>query len=612
MKRYIENLTKKDKIIYLIFVVVTFIILLINLIFPTIYSFALVSILANFFLILVFREVLKLLKIKFPKKEKIAIVIAIISMYVFYIISLANRNFLYYSDFACYYNITLTSKERFATSLVEGIRYFRDSTWSGEYGNFLTFFPEAIFKLTNETINNYILSYILVYTPYLIVALSTLLKKLSKNLNIKKESLFFNIGLFSFLLFPILHATAIYGQPDFFGLAFIFLIIALTINYDFKQLQMDRLILILLITFMLTISRRWYLYWIVVYYLCYVIKILIDNMKDKDSLKIILKNIVIYGLVVIIFFLLTLFPLIKNILSNSMGDYSAFYLNGGIKTELLSQIDHTGYLMLLLMLIGIVYGIRTKKERLTTILNIIGYFLMIFLFTKTQNMGLHHSLILLPVYLYLLYLCLAYLLSIEKGIGSRYTLIFISIIFLNFIYGICLNTEDNLFTKVGLTVPNEENYSAYLQVANWLKENINEENNAYMICHNSKYNPDKFRNIFMPDKTIYNYLPYGSAVIGTHYFPYGLFDAKYILTVAPFESISMEYKYNDVFIQLVANNKFKLINTFTMNDSDTILVYERIQKVDETEKTLYLNALEEESEKYPDLYKNVIEAYTIN
>lgn len=612
MKKYIENLTKKDKIIYSTFIVLTLLILCINFIFPTTYSFFLISILANSFLILVFKEVLKLLKIKFTTKEKIAIVIAILSMYAFYIISLSNRNFLYFADFSCYYNITLTSKEKFTSGLIEGIRYFGGSTWSGEYGSFLTFFPEIIFKLTDETINSYILSYILVYTPYLIIAISILLKKLSKKLDVKKESLFFNIGLFSFILFPILHATAIYGQPDFFGLTFIFLIISLTINYEFKQLQIDRLILILLITFMLTISRRWYLYWIVVYYLCYVIKIFIDNVKEKEALKVILKNIMIYGLVVIVFFLLTLFPLIKNILFNSIGDYSAFYLNGGFTFELLSQVEHIGYLMLLLMLIGVIRGLKIKKERLTTLLSIIGYFLMIFLFTKTQNMGLHHSLILLPTYLYLLYLCLDFLLSIEKGIKARYCIIYISIILLNFIYGVCLNTEDKLFTKVGLVVPNEENYTAYIEVASWLKENINEEETAYMICHNNKYNPDKFRNIFMPDKKIYNYLPYGSAVIGTHYFPYGLFDAKYILTVTPFESISMEYKYNDVFKELVANNKFKLIVTFPMNDSDTILVYERIQKVDEKERNLYLEALEEESKKYPELYKNVIENYVIN
>ena len=37
--------------------------------------------------------------------------------------------------------------------------------------------------------------------------------------------------------------------------------------------------------------------------------------------------------------------------------------------------------------------------------------------------------------------------------------------------------------------------------------------------------------------------------------------------------------------------------------------YERIEKVDEQEKNMYLEALEEESKLYPELYQNVINNY---
>ena len=611
MKDYLKKLSKKDKIIYSTFTILTIIILLINFIYPNSYSFTSISFLANFFLIIIVREVLKLLKVKFTKKELIGMTIIIILMYLFYIISILNRQFLYFFDYACYYNIGLASKEHFAISLLDGIRYFISSTWSGEYGNFLSFFPEIIFRFTNQTINSYILSYILAYTPYLIITLGILLKKLSEKLQVKKETLFFNLALLTTVLFPIFHATAIYGQPDFFGLAFIFLIISLTINYDFKKLEVLRLILLLLITFMLTISRRWYIYWIVSYYFCYLIGIIILNFKDKKSLKAIFKNICLYAIIVIIFFILTLFPMLKNILFGSIGNYSAFYLDGGFKTEMTSQLSHLGYLMLILMLMGAIYGLVSKKYRLLTILNVIDYFLMIFLFTRIQNMGLHHSPILLPNYLYFLYLCFIYFINTKESYDIRCCLVIFSIIIVNFLNGLLSNTTDNLFTKINLTVPSEENYPQYVEVATWLEEHINENEIAYMICHNRKYNPDKFRNIFMPDKTISNYLAYGSAIIGSHKFPYGLFDAKYILTIDPFESVSIEYKYNDVFKELVENNKFKLIEQFDMNDGFNILIYERTTKVDEEEISLYLDALNEESKLYPDLYKNVIENYEI-
>lgn len=609
MKVQLKTISKTDKILYSIFLITTIIIMLFCFIKPSIYSFALISVAANFFLILILRETLKLLKVRFTKKEKIIIISSIIAIYIFYIISILTRQFIYYSDFSCYYNIQLETEEKFASGLLKGIRFFGGTTWSGEYGNFLSFFPEIIFSFTNKTTNSFILSYILVYTPYIIVALSAIIKKIIEHLKIKKENQFFVMGILSFLLFPLYHATAIYGQPDFFGLLFVFLIIALTLKYDFKKIEINRLILLFLSAFMLTITRRWYIYWMLTYFICYIIKILITKLKCKEDLKIILKNIIIYGFIVALLFIITLLPMIKNILFGSIGDYSTFYLNGGFPSEVKTQISHLGYAIIIIMLTGIIYGLKTKKLRLSTILSIMQYFLTIFLFTRIQNMGYHHSLILVPIYLYWQYLFIYLIINITKELSIRYFILFIGLLTLNFSYGIMKNTTDNLFTKVPLTVENEQNYDEFISVANWLQENLNFSETAYMISHTSRYNPAKFRNVFMPDKTIYNYLPYGSAVIGTHYFPLELFNAKYILTTEPFEYISMEYKYNDVFKKLVLEGKFKQVKVFNMNNGFHILIYERIMPVDENEINLYLVALEEESKQFPELYKNVILNY---
>lgn len=611
MKAFLKKRTIYENTLYISFFITAIIALILGFIYPNSYSFAIISIPSNLFLIIIFHEIMKLLKIKFTKKQTIAIILAIIGVYIFYILSLLNRKFLYFSDFACYYHISLETEEKFSSSLFTGIRYLGGSTYSGEYGNFITFFPELVFRFTNRSASSYLLSFIIVYTPYLVLSISILLQKLIEKFEISKNDLFFNAALLTFLLFPILHATAIYNQPDFFGLVFIFLIMSLTYHYDFKKIDIPRLILIFLTTFMLIISRRWYIYWVLSYYLCYVIYLIISNIKDFKVLKQIIKNILIFGILAVSCILIVLFPMFKNILFGSIGNYSAFYLSGGFSGELSSQLSHLGYLPLSLMIMGIIHGLKVKELRLSTILSIAQYFLMIFLFTRIQNMGLHHSLILLPIYLYFLYLALRFIIELDSTMSFRYTLVFIAVISINFLNGLCNNTIDNYFTKVPLKVEDDENYDQYIEVGNWLKSNLTKENTAYMICHNNRYNPDKFRTMFMPDKTIFNYLPYGSAVIGSHYFPYGLFDAKYILTVDPFESISMEYKYNDVFKELVRENKFEKIKEFDMQDGHTILIYERVREVDEEEKNLYLEAIEEESKLYPELYKDVIENYII-
>lgn len=606
MKKYIN---KTDKILYLVFFILTLFILGISAINPNKHSFATISIAANLFLIIIYREIKKILNINFSRKEKIIISIIILLVYISFGINIYYRKFFYFFDYACYYNIQLSTAENFSTGLFNGIRTFIGSTWSGEYGNFLSFFPEIIFHFTNRTTNSFILCYTFIFTPYVITALSMYLKKIEEKLNIKNNNLFFVLALISFIVFPVYHATAIYGQPDFFGLSFIFLIIALTINYDFKEIDYVRLILIFLTTFMLIITRRWYIYWIISYFICYIVNLYLTNIKSKKDLIKITKNIFIYGIIVIILLIVSLFPMIKNILKSSIGDYSAFYLTSGFKGEIINQIRIIGYLPLLLMIIGIIYGLNKKDLRIKTLLSIVQCFLIIFLFTRIQNMGHHHTLVLLPTYIYWLYLCLNMILNETKTMAKRYCILYSLVLITNFIFSINNISTDIYFSYIPLKVNNDQYYENYVEVAKWLTEKLNENESGYLISHNTKFNPDKFRNINMPDKTIFNNLPYGSAVIGTHSFPTSLFTAKYVMTTTPFEHISIEYKFNDVFLKLVEKNKFKKIKEFDMGEGYKFIIYERIEKVDANEIDLYQKALEEESKIYPHLYKDVINQF---
>ncbi len=562
--------------------------------------FVLFSIAANTFTITLIRMIIKNNKIKWNKTEKIWIITSILVLYLFYFISVLGRKFIYYWDYACYYHIQLGVENFFNISLYEGLRDFVGSTWSGEYGTFLTFFVEIIFRFSKRTANAYVLSCVLLFIPYIVISLSILLKKIIKVFKIKNEKLFFPVALIMFMLFPIVHATFIYGQPDIFGIAFIFLIIALTIDYNFYKLDYEKLFEIGVITFMLLISRRWYMYFILTYYLNYGIYLILSNFKDKKKFKIIIKHILLYALVIAAFFLLTLFPLFRNILTK--GYNYGYYLYGGLKGEFISQISHLGYIFFFVIIIGIVYGIIKKKYRISSLILISEYLMTIILFTKMQNMGLHHSLLFVHIYLYFIYMFI--LLIMDKKI-----LIYLTICLgiTNFVFGIC-NTGTKVFTDVPLKTPKQEDYYQIKEVGSWLKKNLKDDN-AYMIAHNSIYNPDKFRTLYTPDTIITNHLPYGSAVVGVHYFPTGLFEAKYIITTDPFKNISMEDRYNNVFLKQVSRNKFKEVKRFDMKNGYNIIIYERIEKADREEAEMYLKELEDLSAEYPQLYKDVILNY---
>ncbi len=609
IKECLSKLKFFDRILGGCFVFLLFLIFLFGFLKLNDYLFFLLSLEANLFLIFIFRYILKKTNIKFNKIQKCMIFIGIFIFYLFYFFSIFKRKFIYYWDYSTYYNLQIFTDSAFNEGLMVGIRKFISSTWSGEYGNFISFFPELIFGFTSRTINAYVISCVVVFIPYIVLSLMIFLKLMAKKLESKKENIFIWISFTCFMFVPVLHSTFIYGQPDLFGLVFVFLIISLTLDYDFLKIDIDRFIVLIILTFMLLICRRWYIYWIFSYYVCYFLKLIIINRSDIRKLKLVIKNWFIFVIGAGVFFLITLLPMIKNIIFSDFGVSYKFYSAGGFGMELLNQIKHLGYIIFIFMLIGVGYGLIKSKYRLVTILNVIGYILMLFLFTRVQNMGLHHSLILLPVYLYFICLLVQLILLNDKLKSAIFGIVFVGCFLLNFLFGYYLVNDKMFFTDVPLRVENDKDYLQIEAVASWLKHNLSKENSAYMITHNNMYNPDKFRNFYMPDTTISSNIPYGSSILGVHKFPIELFKSRYVITSTPFVNTSVEEKYDFVLRKLVEMNKFELKKDFDMKNGYHILIYERIESFDREEAEIYLNVLKKESEMYPDLYQNVINEY---
>ena len=603
-----KDLLERNKIFLIIYGTIISLIVLLSLFNYNIITFFLISVLVNTFIINIIKEIKIVLKIEFTKIDYFIIIGIILLGYLYYGISLLTRNFIYYWDYSCYYNIQIETIETFKSGLIEGLRYFKDSTWSGEYGNFLSFIPEALFGITNHTPNSYVSSCILIFIPYITFSLSILLKKLFEIFKVEKKELLLGILLGCFMIFPVLHATAIFGQPDFFGLFFIFLIISLTLSYNFEKLDIERLVLLFILTYLLFICRRWYVYWLLAYYICYVISIIISNIKDKNILKNIIKNLSIFAIISIVIFMGTLHPLLKNIIESDFKNHYIYYMAGGFVGELFSQKNILGTAILLLIIVGYIIGFIKKEYRKYAINSFVQIFIIIFLFTRIQNMGYHHSLTLLPSYLFGIMILILFF---EKKKNYFVKYIVLGVFLLNFINGL-IGLNNPIFTDIKLKVPKQEDYKEIEEVATWLEDNLSEEKTAYMITHTDRYNPDKFRNIFKPDRTIEHYLPYGSAIIGTHVFPTELFTATYVITTTPFEVMSIEYKYEDVFELLVKEGTFSLEKSFDMKNGYHVLIYKRVKEVTKEEVEMYKDILKEESKEFPELYEDILNEYEKN
>ena len=558
------------------------------------YIFLLTSILFHVVLILIIKDIIKRNNILFSKKEIIFLILLIFVIIIIYSISIFTRKFIYYWDFSCYYNLQLDTIKSYQSGLITGIKQLVGSTWAGEYGSLLSYIPQVIFQFTNKSISFYLFSSVITIVPYLIISIGIFTKKI---LNTKKEYKFI-ISVLIISLIPLLHGTFIIGQPDLFGLVFIFLLLTITKDYNFIKLDIIKLLEILLLTLLLTMSRRWYVYWILTYYILYIIMILITN---KKQWKTIIKNILLYGIIVLIFYLVPLIPFFKNTLLNDYATSYQFYKNGGILEEVIRQIRHIGIIQLIMILGGVIIGCIRKEYRETSIISIIQLLLIIILFNRIQSMGLHHSLLFIPIYS-------IFIIILIDFIPKKSYLGLISIILLNFIISFT-NYTSIYFTDVKLIVEDDKNYNQLVKIENFLEKKLSNNNRAYMITHNDTINPDKLRNIKTPNSKVKKYLPYGSAIIGVHKFPIELFTSKYIITTTPYESISVDLKYNNVFKNLVEEKKFKRIKTYQLKDNIKLEIYERIEKVDEEEKEKYKEALKEESNNYKYLYEDIINSY---
>jgi hypothetical protein len=225
-------------------------------------------------------------------------------------------------------------------------------------------------------------------------------------------------------------------------------------------------------------------------------------------------------------------------------------------------------------------------------------------------MGYHHTLILVPVYLFLMLVCFAGVCRMEK----TWLLALSSVVVLGFgAVNTCvcaLSSADTLprvFSNAALIPPQRTDIAQIRKLNRWLVEHCSESESAYMIPHGYPYNPDVFRSCDYPDSSVSNILPYGSAVLGTHYFPDELLLAKYVLTCEPFCGISIAEKYNSAFLSEIPQNHFSEVTRFDMGNGYVFIVYERMQPTDQDEILFYKDYFSAEDKLFPEMFSGVLD-----
>ena len=576
-----------------------------------------------YFLIMCFYGTIKKVNFKSSKFFWSVACITMIVCFIMYLVNIINTKQIYTWDQRCYYNNQLDLNERFNQSFHSGIKRIIGSTYKEDYGYFLLSFTTLPFSFSNMTEYAFIITYAFWLILPVILIWLTNIENIIQKLNFKNEKIALIISAILLIVFPLLHKAAITGQPDIFGLFWIGLIVLLTFDYDFSKKDYTRWGMIILFSFLLAITRRWYIFFMIGYYLIYGIIMVLDALikKDKIVVKKVIRNELTFLIVASISLVILLFPIIiKTVKANYTVSYSDWKF-GGVKNELNRQEHFIGCIGLLFMLIGGIYGIANKNTRNFSVRLIGSYFLILFLFNRVQSMGYHQSLILMPEYILLFELGIIAICQIKNTIIMHISSFIVVIYLMTSTYGTFSENKkffsNAYYSNISLKPIYRDDYENIGKVVDFIKENCTEENDkVYANFASVKYCGDTFRFFLMPDKYLMNIVYYESAIDNVHGFPIGILDSKYVLiankvidstgatksTIIP--TINEAFK-NDEIIR----NRFEKVKDFKITNEFTFYCYERKVTFDQTEAVYWKEKFNKQSIKNPKIFEERIDNY---
>ncbi len=553
---------------------------------------------------------------------------------VFICLETAGRSFIYIWDYSNYTLLQYAAEEAFAAGPLAGVLHLL-GTLTEDYTSFICLFTEFPFCLSARTGDSFVVSQAVSVWPSLLLMLSGLVVKAGQVLRVKNERGFFLIGLTLTACFPYLRMAAALGQPDWFGLIFAFMIVTLTLDFRFDEPAPGRCVALFLATAALVLTRRWYLYFIVSYYLVYAVTVLAgcvlltrrgEGRRAADRLR----RLVTFGAGSLAAMIILLWPVVQHIVAYSYAEHYAAYNVGGLALELYAQSMRLGVLYILLLAGGLVYACRRGRTAIAgQALAVLA--LSILLFTRVQNMGSHQTLLLMPGYFILMLLgaaALAETLAAHRRLKlgfwlftacismtvrmSPLTTVTVPDFLYDFIYDHVQTETIRTFVPLDDMIYDRADIDQVRALAAWIGENCAEGEKAYMIPHSLNYCPDTFKNVGLPDRPLEDKLSFGFGILGTHPFPTDLFEAKFVITAEPFpwcyEVSDVAEKLNDAFLAR-SGAYFACETSFDMGNGTVFTVYRRILPTDRAEADAYLAAFAEEDAQFPSLYSEVINGW---
>lgn len=501
----------------------------------------------------------------------------------------------------------------FGQSGFYGIHVLLESLLTADYKMFMNLFISVPYLFTGRSINAFMVCYAIACFVPMWFALLMGAKYLAQQLPACHTALYYPLCMAVMVLWPMFLWPATHGMPDAFGLTFAAVIALLCADYRFETLPWPRLLAIFAATFALILTRRWYMFWILAFYAVYVLAVLVGAVRRK-TLGSTLKHMLLFGVPSAVIIVGALLPTFKTILTTDYADIYGAYYGGGFGNNCLGQLRTQGLIWLVLCAAGLVWLLYCRSTRAQAIVAAAASLGAMVLFTRTQSLGDHQSLILAPFYLLMLFGLCAKLTQQKAKPWLRNAAAGVLAVFLVVNFGNALrlpgkSVQTLALSSESLDLTRRTDLAQMRAVTDFVLEHCTEDQTVYINMDSNGYSGTTFAYSDPAHPQLQTMILWESSVPSTHGFPTGIWTSQYVMVTDRVDEGGVVGPINAALrTQSPAAVHYEYVTEFPL-DGITLYCYRRTARPDAEEADYFKQVFAEYDARWPEIFSQRIDEY---
>ena len=494
-----------------------------------------------------------------------------------------------------------------------GIHVLLESLLTADYKMFMNLFISVPYLFTGRSINAFMVCYAITCFVPMWFALLMGAKYLAQQLPACHTALYYPLCMAVMVLWPMFLWPATHGMPDAFGLTFAAVIALLCADYRFETLPWPRLLAIFAATFALILTRRWYMFWILAFYAVYVLAVLVGAVRRK-TLGSTLKHMLLFGVPSAVIIVGALLPTFKTILTTDYADIYGAYYGGGFGNNCLGQLRTQGLIWLVLCAAGLVWLLYCRSTRAQAMVAAAASLGAMVLFTRTQSLGDHQSLILAPFYLLMLFGLCAKLTQQKAKLWLRNAAAGVLAVFLVVNFGNALrlpgkNVQTLALSSESLDLTRRTDLAQMRAVTDFVLEHCTEDQTVYINMDSNGYSGTTFAYSDPAHPQLQTMILWESSVPSTHGFPTGIWTSEYVMVTDRVDEGGIVGPINAALrTQSPAAVHYEYVTEFPL-DGITLYCYRRTARPDAEEADYFKQVFAEYDARWPEIFSQRIDEY---